>query len=358
MKVLLLSRYGRLGASSRLRFYQYLPGLAAEGIDVAVAPFFSDAYLETFYRGGGKSPAEALAGYGRRIALLPRLRRFDLIWVEGEILPWLPAWVETWMRRAGMPYVVDYDDALFHRYDRHANPLVRRLLGAKVDRVMRGARAVVAGSDYLAARAVAAGARRVEYLPTSIDLARYPEPRFESGDGFTVGWIGSRTTVQYLRPLYGVLAELAEAHGVRVALVGAGRPEHPGFEYRDWSEETEVAELRSFDVGIMPLSDTPWARGKCGYKLIQYMGCGKPVIASPVGANLRIVEPGVNGFLAATAAEWKAALLALLRDRSLRERMGSAGRVRVEREYCTGVNAPKLAAVLRSAAGMPPASPP
>jgi glycosyltransferase involved in cell wall biosynthesis len=353
MKILLLSRYERLGASSRLRFYQYLPWLEARGIEVSAAPFFRNAYLERFYRSGGKSPAEIFAGYGRRIAALLKLRQFDLVWLEGEILPWLPAWIEGWMERAGIPYAVDYDDAIFHRYDRHANPIVRRFLGTKIDRVMRRARAVVAGSDYLAERAVAAGAKCVEYLPTSIDLDRYPAAAGKAGGRITFGWIGSRTTAAYLRPLYEVFAAIAEDHDIRVKLIGAGGWElsHPCFEYLDWSEESEAADIESFDAGIMPLPDSPWEKGKCGYKLIQYMGCRKPVVASPVGANLRIVQPGVNGFLASTPSEWKAALLALLQDQPLRERLGLAGRRQVEREYCVQVNAPRLEAILRRAAG-------
>lgn len=351
MKVLLLSRYERLGASSRMRFYQYLPALREAGIEVSVAPFFRDAYLAGFYRSGAKSPLETLAAYARRFLVLTRLRDFDLVWVEAEILPWLPAWAEAWLAWRGIPYVVDYDDAIFHRYDRHPRAIVRRLLGTKIDAVMRRARAVVTGNDYLAERAVAAGAGRVEILPTAIDLSRYPDRPATPGPRFTLGWIGSRTTAPYLDALRPVLAELVRDFGARVVLVGAGTdgPSQPGFEHRNWTEAGEVAEIQGFDVGIMPLPDTPWERGKCGYKLIQYLGCCKPVVASPVGANRRIVEPGVNGFLASTPAEWKSALLALRQDPGLRERLGRAGRARVEREFSTRVNAPRLAAILREA---------
>ena len=137
MKVLLLSRYGRLGASSRLRSYQYLPYLENRGFRITVAPFFKDEYLERFYAGGGKSLLYVLDGYGRRIVSLSGLRAFDLIWIEAEALPWLPAWVETLIGWAGTPYAVDYDDAIFHRYDYHANPAVRKILGDKIDRVMQ-----------------------------------------------------------------------------------------------------------------------------------------------------------------------------------------------------------------------------
>jgi glycosyltransferase involved in cell wall biosynthesis len=353
MKILLLSRYGQLGASSRLRSYQYLPYLESQGFRITVAPFFKDEYLERFYAGRGKSLLYALDGYGRRISSLVGLRAYDLIWIEAEALPWFPAWVETAMARAGIPYVVDYDDAVFHRYDRHANPVIRTILGDKIDRVMRHSKAVIAGSEYLAERATKAGAARVELIPTSIDLNRYPRNPTETDAVFTIGWIGSPTTAQYLRNLNDVFSAIARDHPVRVKVVGAGTAHlqlpDVNIKYRDWSEQTEVDEILSFDVGIMPLSDTPWERGKCGYKLIQYMGCHKPVVASPVGANLRIVEHGVNGFLASTESEWRAALLELLHNPGLCIRLGQAGRAVVEREYCTAVNGPKLAGILSEA---------
>ena len=320
-----------------------------------MAPFFKDAYLEQFYAGRGKPLRHALDGYGRRIASLLELRAYDLVWIEAEAFPWLPAWVETAMGRAGIPYVVDYDDAIFHRYDQHANPGIRKILGDKIDRVMRHSKAVIAGSEYLAERATKGGAARVELIPTSIDLNRYPQNPTKPDAVFTIGWIGSPTTAQYVRSLNEVFSAIARDFPVRVKVVGAGTSHSQStdfnIEYCDWSEQTEVDDIRSFDVGIMPLSDTPWEKGKCGYKLIQYMGCYKPVVASPVGANLRIVKHGVNGFLASTESEWKTALLELLHTPELRIRLGQAGRATVEREYCTGVNGPKLANILSEAPG-------
>jgi glycosyltransferase involved in cell wall biosynthesis len=120
-------------------------------------------------------------------------------------------------------------------------------------------------------------------------------------------------------------------------------------ETRSWSEETEVKEIQGFDVGIMPLPDEPWERGKCGYKIIQYMACGKPTVASPVGVNQHIIAEGVDGFLAATPVQWVQALRTLRHDHGLRGRMGKAARRKVEREYSLQVTAPRLASLLRSA---------
>lgn len=353
MNVLLLSRYGNLGASSRIRSYQYLPYLREQGIEVTLAPLLPDNYLRDLYAGKRPGLISIVAAYLRRIGALIQGRKFDLLWIEYELFPWLPGWLESMVLSNGTPYLVDYDDAIFHRYDRHPNPLVRRMLGNKIDAVMCHASTAVVGNEYLRGHAIKVGAQRVEILPTSIDLARYPSPTPARNETFTIGWIGSPATTRYLHLVHETLAEFCAHNQARVVLVGASEPGwidvphaiHP------WSEDTEVGEVGGFDVGIMPLEDSPWERGKCGYKLIQYMACGKPVIASPVGINTWIVEPGINGYLAETKHDWGQALTALLADADLRQQMGAAGRVKVERDYAVQVSAPRLEAILRTAAG-------
>lgn len=355
MKVLLLSRYGNLGASSRIRSYQYLPYLREQGIEVTLAPLLPDDYLRDLYAGKRPGAISILAAYARRIGTLMQRQKFDLLWVEYELFPWFPGWLESLLLSKSTPYLVDYDDAIFHRYDLHTQPLVRRILGHKIDIVMRHASTVVVGNEYLREHAIKAGAHRVEMLPTSIDLARYPSPTPARNAVFTIGWIGSPATTRYLRRVQEALAEVC-AHGqARVVLVGASEPGWQAIPHavHPWLEATEVAEVSTFDVGIMPLEDSPWERGKCGYKLIQYMACGKPVIASPVGVNTRIVTPGINGYLAETIRDWVQALTALMRDPDLRQRMGNAGRTQVESDYTVQVNAPRLAGMLHAAARGP-----
>lgn len=351
LRVLLLSRYGRLGASSRVRSYQYLPYLHELGIDVESQPLFNDEYIQRLYRGRRRPATPILAGYARRLWQLLSAFRYDLLWIEYELFPWWPAWFERLLARVGVPYVVDYDDAIFHRYDSHRNRFVRFLLGRKIDQVMRGARLVIVGNDYLAERAQRAGARRVELVPTVVDLNRYHVPAPGPPQPYTVGWIGTPLTAPYLQLVREPLAEVGRSEDVRVTLVGSGPVtlDHVPVEVRPWSESSEIAELQQFDVGIMPLRDEVWERGKCGYKLIQYMACGRPVVASPVGASRGIVEHGVNGFLASDGAEWVQALRAL-RDPALRIRMGTAGRAKVEHTYCVQVFAPRLASLLRESA--------
>ena len=152
MKILLLSRYGRLGASSRVRSLQYLPFLSKGDMNVDVEPLFSDEYLEALY-GGNTRWKMVLAGYLHRLKILVNIKKYDLIWLEKEIFPFLPAVFERFFNVLGVPYVVDYDDAIFHRYDQHHSWLIRVLLGRKIDAVMRHASLVITGNAYLAERA-------------------------------------------------------------------------------------------------------------------------------------------------------------------------------------------------------------
>ena len=352
MRVLLLTRYTRLGASSRLRFLQYLPFLKTRGIEVTVSPLLDDAYLQRRYDGRPRVWGRIAGAYLERSKVLSTVADYDLLWIEKELFPSLPA---TWERRLatkGVRFVVDYDDAIFHNYDMNSSALVRRLLGNKIDRVMTNATLVVAGSNYLAARARAAGAARVAILPTVVDLERYGRPVDVQNDTFTIGWIGSPETARYLRLVEGALAEVCKQRKAKVVVVGL--KENPlssvPVEVLPWSEQREVDALRQVDAGIMPLPDEPWERGKCAYKMIQYMACGRPVVASPVGANTSVITHGSEGFLANTQDEWASALYRLSDDSVLRVSMGRAARRKVEAAYSLQITAARLETLLREAA--------
>lgn len=355
MNILVLTRYGRLGASSRLRFLQFLPELEREGLHCTVQAFIDDEMLLTKYRRGTYRPGQLLRAYAARLRQLLRRQRFDLVWIEKEALPWMPAWLERLLLRH-TSYVLDYDDAIFHNYDRNAHVLVRMLWAGRIDRLMAGARLVVGGNEYLAARACEAGAPWVEVLPTVIDLERYAAPSggSEANPVPRIVWIGSPGTVPYVARLAEPLAALAWRHRFVLRIVG-GQLALPGVDVEclDWTEDSEVARITECEVGIMPLSDSPWERGKCGYKLIQYMACGLPVVASPVGVNRDIVREGESGFLAQEPADWVDRLGRLLDDAQLRHTMGRRGRQRVEQDYCVQQVAPRLIRLLRDAGSRP-----
>ncbi len=352
MRLLVLTRYERLGSSSRVRFYQYLPFLKEHGVDLTVAPLLNDDYVRSLYSSKRQNPRSILAAYLERMRWILKSRQYDLVWLEKELLPWFPAWVEMLLGWTGIPYIVDYDDAVFHRYDQHRNGLIRIILGKKIDHVMRHAAAVVAGNNYLAERAQKAGAKRVVYLPSVVDGSHYIQP-VNPRSQFTVGWIGSPVTAPYLNAVLTPLTSLVLQNDTKIILIGSGGtdilPLVPK-EVLPWSEETEAVDIHQFDVGIMPLPDGLFEKGKCGYKLIQYMAAGIPVVASPVGINSQIVEQGVNGFLASTESEWTKALEYLRDNPEERKQMGVAGRKKFEREYDLKVAAPQLLHLLESVA--------
>ena len=347
MKILLLSKYSRAGASSRLRSLQYLSKLESAGFDVTVSNLFDNDYLSGLYGQGRRSRLLIIKLYLKRFADLVRLYRYDLLWIEKEVFPYFPAIIERLLSRFGKPYIVDYDDAIFHNYDLSKNPILNKVLGRKIDVVMRNSSCVVAGNAYLASRAQAAGARCVKIVPTVVDHARYI-PRCDSIAGRPIiGWIGSPTTEKYVVGIRETLVEVCKTHNASLLLVGATQDvvdQFPGIEVEvvPWSENTESELIGRMDIGIMPLVDGPWEKGKCGYKLIQYMACAVPVIASPVGVNVEIVSSTHSGYLADTSAEWGSALDSLLASPERRKDMGGAGRIAVENQYCLEVQAPQL----------------
>ncbi len=345
MKVLALTRYGRLGASSRVRFFQYLPAFSAMGIDVHVEPLLRDDYIKRLYGNQPTNWHEIISDYLRQAVKLFWSRKFDLIWIEKEIFPNFPAWFERVLAVSGVNYVADYDDAIFHSYDLSSNP-IKKLLSKKIDSVMRHASLVLCGNKYLADRALSAGARHVEIVPTVIDLCNYVVNPKHSHRHIVIGWIGSPVTAKYLDVVVPALRLLASEFPIQLRVIGANPTfSDLNFDCRAWTEASEVSEIQGCDIGVMPLIDSPWERGKCGYKLIQYMACGLPVVASPVGVNQEIVKHGRNGFLAEVTDEWLAALRLLCADIERRHAIGFQGRKLVEQNYSLQVTAPRLAAL-------------
>jgi glycosyltransferase involved in cell wall biosynthesis len=354
-RVLVLPKYARKGASSRLRTFQYLPFLEDKGWAFTVKPLFDEAYLDSLYSGQGRSRSGLVLAYLRRLFAVLSFWRYRLIWIEKELFPYMPAWIEVVLANMGLRYVVDYDDAIFHNYDLARNKLIRRLLGRKIDSVMRHAACVMAGNEYRAERARAAGAKRVVVIPTVVDHRRY-HARQETGQPLTVGWIGSPTTQKYVENLLPAFQALAQQQAFRLLLVGATTDiavRLPGIDVdvQPWSEETEVALIQKMDIGIMPLEDGPWEKGKCGYKLIQYMASCVPVVASPVGVNPAIVDGAGCGLLANHVDEWGEAFRKLISDLALRERLGCAGRAAVLREFSVESQLDAIRSSLKFAGG-------
>lgn len=351
IKVLGLALYGPLAASHRYRLAQYVPEVAKRGIELRIQHLLGDEYLRRRFH-GDTAPVGVLARAGWERLRELGTRDFDVAIVHCELFPLMPGWLERALLRH--PYIYDCDDAFYLKYRRGRLGALRPLLGGKFDTVMRGAAAVTVGNAALADYAANFNPKTVR-LPTVVDTRRYVPVSHESDGVFHVGWIGSPSTAPYLNELVEPLVAIGREGPVRLIVVGGKGPSIPGVEVVEasWSEQTEVELINGFDVGVMPLPDDEWARGKCAFKLIQYMACGVPVIGSRVGANLEVVTPAC-GALATDAAEWTTALRMLRDQPECARRMGEAGRERIEAHYSLRWAAPVVARVIEQAAGSQP----
>jgi len=337
----------------RFRIEQWEPALRAEGIEITWSPFSDRGLGDLLKRPGafGAKAARVTAAVAGRVKEAWRASRFDLVYVfrEGALLG--PALAERVLASRGVPFVYDFDDAVWVRYVSPANSFLSYLrFPGKTAALCRLARHVLAGNAFLESYA-RRYSDRVSRVPTTIDTGKYRPVPGRRGGIPVVGWTGSYSTGQYLEPLRPVLERLRRRHEFRVVVVGASGFEVDGVEveHRPWRSDTEVEDLSDLDVGLMPLADTEWERGKCGLKALQYMALGIPAVVSPVGVNTEIVSHGENGLLASSGEEWERCLDRLLADAELRRRLGEAGRATVEASYSARVHAPRVARIFREA---------
>jgi glycosyltransferase involved in cell wall biosynthesis len=348
IRVLGLSLYGQRAASTRYRLTQYRDGLSKCGIELDIQALLDDDYLLARYQGAGLPLMHLAKAYWERAMVLLRDAEHDLFMVNAELLPWMPAALERLLLRK--PYLYDFDDAFYLRYSAEVGAgRVARLLDRKFESVVRGAAAVTAGSRGLFDFAKQFN-DKTTLLPTVVDTRRFiARPELRGKTPLTIGWIGSPTNHVYLNQMALPLSRLAQLYPVRFVVVGAQCPAIEGVDVvcRPWSEETEVSDINSFDIGIMPLNDDAWARGKCGFKLIQYLACEVPVVASDVGANRDIVSSDV-GFLVSSPDEWFESLQMLANDAKLRHSMGMQGRKLVQSGFSLASTAESLSRVILS----------
>jgi glycosyltransferase involved in cell wall biosynthesis len=328
----------------------FCPGLAERGIEVDAAPLLLDPYLQRRYAGQTLNLGSLLLSYRRRLTKLAHANQYDLIWLEKEALPGLPAWFELMLLRK--PVIMDVDDAWHLRYSESSNLLFPFVLGRKLEMLARRATVVIVANEFLRRWAEKAGARSIHLIPTVVDLQRYPVTPLPPAAPFTVGWIGSPTTRVYLEQVRGALQRALSRPHSRLLVIGADNFSLPGVQVEayPWSEDQESVLLQQIHVGIMPLSHGPWEEGKSAYKAIQYMATARPVVASPVGTCLDIVKEGITGFFATNEDSWVTTIERLRNDPSLAAELGRAGRQRVEQNYSLEGQLPKLAAILKSAA--------
>lgn len=331
LKILVFTRYSGLGASSRLRINQYLPYFKDNNLSCKVFPFFNEKYLKDLYANKRANIANIIYLYIKRFVLLLTVKKYDLIWIEKEVFPYMPSMIESIITLFNVKYIVDYDDAIFHNYDRFNSYFFRN----KFNNLLQQSSLVVVCNEYLLDYANKCGARNIVQIPTVVDMDRYYQKQYSViKKEFRIGWIGSPSTTKYLYILKNILEKISKKYDIKLVVIGGSelRDFNIPIEFHKWSENSENDILTTFDVGIMPLFETKWEQGKCGYKLIQYMASGLPVIASSFGFNKKVVDKKV-GFLANNDAEWEFAIEYFIKDRSQVQIYGKNARIKAENYF-------------------------
>jgi glycosyltransferase involved in cell wall biosynthesis len=327
--------------AQRFRIEQWEPWLRKFGAEIDYAPFESAELNEIIHRPGNyaQKAGRVLGGLFRRFQLATRLKQYDLIYLFRESALVGPAWFERWARLLRCPVVYDFDDAVWVAAPSLANGWLSALkMPGKTRTSCRLATHVMAGNPYLAEYAAKVNSKTT-VVPTTIELEKYSLASRNGAAVPVIGWSGSFSTVAYLDAVRNTLQALARTQKFQLRVIGAPDYKLPGVDVISlpWVAWTEVEDLRPIDIGLMPLIDDEFSRGKCGLKALQYMALGIPPVVSPVGVNTQIIQDGVNGFLASTPEEWIAKITLLLRDPELRRRMGSAARATVEGKYSAAI---------------------
>lgn len=353
MRVLFWVPYPTEGASNRYRVEQYLPYLEKEGIKYSLRSFWSSSAYRILYKNGHyfKKIYFFLCGTISRILDLLRIARYDVVFIHREAYPIFGAIFETALSILRKPIIFDFDDAIFLPTSSRPNNFIESLKKPdKVASTIVKSKHVIAGNSYLSDFALRYN-RSVTIIPTSIDTDKYYSNNRKASDEVVIGWMGSITTLNFLNVMIGTFINISKKfHNIKFKIVG-GDFSIEGLSNiisKPWSLEEEIEDLRSFDIGIMPMPDNEWTNGKCGFKAILYMNMGIPCVCSPVGVNKEIITDGVNGFLASSEDEWINKLSLLIENPDLRRRLGMAGRKTVEERYSVKINAPKYIEILKN----------
>lgn len=336
----------------RYRIEQWEPLLREHGVEITFEPFESKELHSLLYKPGMITRKMSLVG-GRlrhRLRTLRSVKQYDIVYIFREAALLGPPLFEWLIRRTGVPIVFDFDDAVFVSYRSPSNGYLSYLkFAGKTKSICRFASHVMAGNPYLADYARRVN-DRVTIVPTTIDTDKYSVRTEKIQDLPVIGWTGSYSTVQHLDTLRSALQKLSATDSFRLRVIGTPTYELQGVEVEamPWRADTELEDLCAVDIGVMPLPDDAWSKGKCGLKALQFMALGIPTVCSPVGVNTDIIQEDENGLLAASEDEWVEKLSRLLRSKQLRQRLGKAGRETVERQYSAKTQAPRVVQLLES----------
>src|SRR6266850_5715289 len=338
----------------RYRLEQWEPLLKERDVEITYEPFEDEELHSLLYKPGmmGRKLQLVARGLRRRLSLVRRAKNYDVVYIFREAALLGPPVFEKLIHRTGVPIVFDFDDAICVSYRSPSNGYLSYLkFATKTKTICRIASHVMVGNSYLAEYARQFNPH-LTIVPTTIDTEKYSVRQANPSDIPVIGWTGSFSTVQHLDTLRGALQKLAERERFRLRVIGTPeyRLEGVTVEALPWRSESELDDLRPIDIGVMPLPNDAWSKGKCGLKALQFMALGIPTICSPVGVNTEIIQDGQNGFIADTEPEWVDKMGRLLRSSELRNQLGLAGRGTVEQKYSAIAQAPRVYEVLQSIA--------
>ena len=339
----------------RYRIEQWQGGLKQSGVEITFAAFEDRNLRDVLYARGQwwKKGIEISKAFIRRLSTVGQAKSYDLVYVFREAALFGPSIFERIVHLWRVPLVFDFDDAIFVRYRSPANGWLSLLKApGKTRTICTLASHVMVGNNYLAEYARTFN-QNVTVIPTTIDTNTYRVGSVRDTTSPVIGWTGSYSTVQHFDLLRPILSELARRERFRVRVIGPSDYKLDGVDVEvvPWRSNTETQDLAALDIGVMPLPDDLWSRGKCGCKALQYMGLGIPAVCSSVGMNTDLISDGENGFLANSAEEWIAKLTILLRSPELRRKLGMAGRKTVEQRFSATAQVPRVYEVFQSAVG-------
>lgn len=352
MNILFWVPYPTEGASNRYRVEQFLPYLKKNNIQYRLRPFWSSPAFKILYAKGklARKICYFIAGTLRRLIDLCSLWRYDIVFIHRESFPLGGATFERFALLWHKPIIYDFDDAIFLPSVSTSNSFIERFKDpGKVATIIKYSSHIITGNEYLADFARHFN-KHVIVIPTSFDTDTYaPSPKTRK-ETITIGWIGSPTTLAFLEPLKTTMITLAQRFpNVRFKIVGGelNVPNCPSIINKPWNLTEEISDVRSFDIGIMPMPDNAWTKGKCGFKAILCMSMAIPCVCSPVGVNTEIIREGFNGYLATSDAEWTDKLSTLIQNDALREKIGAQARITVEKNYSLQITAPQFIGILK-----------
>jgi glycosyltransferase involved in cell wall biosynthesis len=357
MEVLALipNQYGHApGQRSSIELWESV--LAPVGINIHYAPFETERLHEVLYRPGhyATKVGEMVRAYIERIRLLGDLKRFDAVFVYREAALLGPAFLEKMVARRGVPIIYQLDDPLFIPYTSPSNGYLSYLkFFGKISEICRLAKVVMVNSTQIR-EYVSQYNQNIWQVPSVVDTTQYvfrPDLLEVKPEEVCIGWSGSPTTIRNIRVIAGALRLLAEQVKHRVHLIGGTEFDLPGVPYvaQKWSAETEVADLRKMQVGMVPLPVNEWNKRKFYMKTAQYMALGIPTVATPLGSNPEVVEHGVTGFLADSEEDWIKYLSLLIKDHELRLQMAHAAATAAQKKYSLEGNTGKIIEAFQAA---------